>query len=89
MKQMSNQKGFTLVELAIVMTIIGLLIGGVLKGQELMENARVTSTVAQVKGYEGAAMLTALCRATFQTPHHACRTVLLTVTAPALFWVIP
>lgn len=54
MKQMSNQKGFTLVELAIVMTIIGLLIGGVLKGQELMENARVTSTVAQVKGYEGA-----------------------------------
>ena len=28
--------GFTLVELAIVITIIGLLIGGVLKGQELL-----------------------------------------------------
>ncbi len=45
-------KGFTLVELAIVMTIIGLLIGGILKGQELLENARVTSTIAQVKSYE-------------------------------------
>lgn len=49
-----NQKGFTLVELAIVMTIIGLLIGGILKGQELMENARVTSTIAQIRSYESA-----------------------------------
>ncbi|MBI1216072.1 MAG: prepilin-type N-terminal cleavage/methylation domain-containing protein [Alphaproteobacteria bacterium] len=54
MKTLDTQKGFTLVELAIVMTIIGLLIGGILKGQELMENARVTSTVAQVKAYEAA-----------------------------------
>ena len=49
-----NLRGFTLVELAIVMTIIGLLIGGILKGQELLENARVTSTVAQIKSYEAA-----------------------------------
>lgn len=48
------RKGFTLVELAIVMTIIGLLIGGILKGQELLENARVTSTIAQFKSYEAA-----------------------------------
>lgn len=41
-------------ELAIVMTIIGLLIGGILKGQELMQNARVTSTIAQVRAYEAA-----------------------------------
>ncbi len=54
MKRLNTQKGFTLVELAIVMTIIGLLIGGILKGQELMENARVTSTVAQVKSYSAA-----------------------------------
>ena len=54
MKRINTQKGFTLVELAIVMTIIGLLIGGILKGQELMENARVTSTVAQVKSYSAA-----------------------------------
>lgn len=49
------QKGFTLVELAIVMTIVGLLIGGILKGQELMLNARVTATIAQVRSYEAAA----------------------------------
>ena len=51
---MSTQRsyGFTLVELAIVMTIIGLLIGGILKGQELLENARVTSTIAQIKSYD-------------------------------------
>jgi len=49
-----TQKGFTLVELAIVMTIIGLLIGGVLKGQQMIENAKITATIAQIKGYTAA-----------------------------------
>lgn len=49
-----SQAGFTLVELAVVMIIIGLLIGGVLKGQELISNAQITSTIAQAKGIEGA-----------------------------------
>lgn len=35
------QKGFTLVEIAIVLVIIGLLLGGVLKGQELINSAKV------------------------------------------------
>ena len=50
----TSQSGFTLVELAIVLMIIGLLIGGILRGQELMENARVTSTIQQTKAYDGA-----------------------------------
>lgn len=37
----SSQKGFTLVEIAIVLVIIGLLLGGVLKGQELINSATV------------------------------------------------
>jgi prepilin-type N-terminal cleavage/methylation domain-containing protein len=51
------QSGFTLVELAIVLTIIGLLIGGILKGQQLLLNARTTATIAQVKSI-GAAVIT-------------------------------
>lgn len=49
-----SEKGFTLVELAIVMIIIGLLIGGILKGQELVTNARVAATATQMKGYDAA-----------------------------------
>ncbi|MES2579140.1 MAG: prepilin-type N-terminal cleavage/methylation domain-containing protein [Pseudomonadota bacterium] len=38
---MSKQTGFTLIELAIVLVIIGLLLGGVLRGQELINSAKV------------------------------------------------
>lgn len=49
-----SEQGFTLVELAIVMVIIGLLIGGILKGQELINNAQITATVSQIKGLDAA-----------------------------------
>lgn len=40
-----GQAGFTLVEIAIVLVIIGLLLGGVLKGQELIEQSKIKRTV--------------------------------------------
>lgn len=36
-----RQHGFTLIEIAIVLVIIGLLLGGVLKGQELINQAKI------------------------------------------------
>ncbi|MCB2009776.1 MAG: prepilin-type N-terminal cleavage/methylation domain-containing protein [Geminicoccaceae bacterium] len=48
------EAGFTLVELSIVLVIIGLIIGGVLKGQEMIESARVKSTMSQVESYRAA-----------------------------------
>lgn len=48
----THQSGFTLVELAIVMIIIGLLIGGVLKGQQLIENAKITAVITELKGFQ-------------------------------------
>jgi len=48
------QQGFTLVEMAIVLVIIGLIIGGILKGQEIVDNARVKSQVSQIDGIKAA-----------------------------------
>ncbi len=45
---MQKQRGFTLIEIAIVLVIIGLLLGGVLKGQELIKNAKVRNTISSM-----------------------------------------
>ena len=45
----SRQSGFTLVEIAIVLVIIGLLLGGVLKGQELINSAKVKNIIGDMR----------------------------------------
>lgn len=50
----SRQSGFTLVEIAIVMVIIGLLIGGILRGQALIDNAKIKSVINDMNGVAAA-----------------------------------
>ncbi len=47
-----TQTGFTLIELAIVLVIIGLLLGGVLKGQELINSAKVKNMATDFKNIQ-------------------------------------
>ena len=50
----SKQGGFTLVEIAIVLVIIGLILGGVLQGQTMIENARYKNFVREIDSYRAA-----------------------------------
>ena len=54
MTTFKKQSGFTLVEIAIVLVIIGLLLGGILKGQELITSARVRNLADQNSGTQAA-----------------------------------
>lgn len=49
-----QQRGFTLIEIAIVLVIIGLLLGGVLKGQELINSAKVKNLAQDFRGVSAA-----------------------------------
>ena len=51
---MRRESGFTLIEIAIVLVIIGLLLGGVLKGQELIQSARVRNLISHQDGVKAA-----------------------------------
>ena len=53
-QQMKKQNGFTLIEIAIVLVIIGPLLGGVLKGQELINTARVRALNNSIDGITAA-----------------------------------
>jgi prepilin-type N-terminal cleavage/methylation domain-containing protein len=51
---MHKDQGFTLIELSIVLVIIGLIVGGVLVGQDLIKAAEVRATIGQVEKYNAA-----------------------------------
>lgn len=53
-KILAGEGGFTLIEIAIVMVIVGLLLGGVLKGQEMIENGRVRNAISSLDGVTAA-----------------------------------
>lgn len=49
-----NQSGFTLIEIAIVLVIIGLLLGGVLKGTEMINQAKIKNAISDFNGIQAA-----------------------------------
>jgi prepilin-type N-terminal cleavage/methylation domain-containing protein len=49
-----RNQGFTLVEIAIVLVIIGLLLGGILKGQEMITQAKIKNVIADFSGISAA-----------------------------------
>jgi prepilin-type N-terminal cleavage/methylation domain-containing protein len=51
---MKRTQGFTLVEIAIVLVIIGLLLGGILKGQEMITQAKIKNVIADMSGVSAA-----------------------------------
>jgi prepilin-type N-terminal cleavage/methylation domain-containing protein len=51
-KRITDSRGFTLIELAIVLVIIGIIIGAVLKGQDLVDSARHKKLTTEIKQWE-------------------------------------
>lgn len=52
---MKKSNGFTLIELSIVLVVIGLVIGGVMVGQDVIRNAKIQSVMADVERFKTAA----------------------------------
>lgn len=50
--RIKNKSGFTLVELSVVLVIIGLLVGGVLVGRDLIESGKIRAQMTQISDIE-------------------------------------
>lgn len=53
----SASDGFSLVEIAIVLIIIGLILGGVMKGFQLIDSAKIRSISSQINSYKVATVM--------------------------------
>lgn len=61
---MPRHNGFTLIELSIVLVIIGLIVGGILVGQDLIKAASIRTAIGQIEKYDAAVN-------TFRTKYNA------------------
>lgn len=53
-RSFNAQAGFSLVELGIALTVIGLLLAGIIKGKELVDNARTDRVIIDFQNYQAA-----------------------------------
>jgi prepilin-type N-terminal cleavage/methylation domain-containing protein len=57
-----QERGFTLIELSIVLVVIGLIVGGILVGQDMIKAAQTRATITQIEKFNTAVN-------TFRTKH--------------------
>lgn len=46
----TTNTGFTLAEVALVLIVVGLLLGGIMKGQEMVAQAKIKHAIADING---------------------------------------